>query len=81
MPLTGEQNRITGFFLSAITGVPALTGSPSFTRSFGLSPLKSVGLTAKMSGEMLLAIWFIALPFSGMFKPLRKSILFDILKG
>jgi hypothetical protein len=70
--------RISGLFLSAITGVPAFTRSPSFTRSLGLRPLKSVGFTAIMLGEMFLAIWFSALPFRGMFKPLRHRILFDI---
>ena len=39
VPLTGEVTRMSGFFLSAITGDPASTASPSRTRRLGSSPL------------------------------------------
>lgn len=79
VPLVGEQNTISGFFLSAITGVPALTASPSLTSSLGFNNLKSVGFTARIFEEMVFVIWFKALPFNGMFKPLRNRIWFDII--
>ena len=46
-PLTGEQYIIFSDNLSNKIGDPALTSSPTSTRSFGLViPIKSVGLTA-----------------------------------
>ncbi|MPM29055.1 hypothetical protein SDC9_75594 [bioreactor metagenome] len=55
-PLTGEQSLMWGRFLSARTGVPALTSSPSLTSILGLNALKSVGFTATIPGDIVLVI-------------------------
>ena len=78
-PLAGEQKTISGRFLSASTGVPALTVSPSLTSNLIFTSLKSVGFTAIISEETVFVIWFLALPFKGMFKPLLNRIWFDII--
>ena len=79
VPLTGEVTRIWGFCLSARTGEPARTRSPSFTRSLGRKPLKSVGLTATTPGLTVFATFWAAAPFTGMSRPFFKSSWLDII--
>ena len=79
VPLTEEVRRISGRCLSAITGEPAFTASPSFTSSLGTRPLKSVGFTATMSGTTVLMTSGAATPFTGMLRPFFKARLFDII--
>ena len=79
VPLTGVVNRISGRCLSAITGEPAFTVSPSFTRRRATRPLKSVGFTATMSGTTVLMTSGAATPFRGMLRPFFKARWFDII--
>ena len=79
VPLTGEVKRMSGFFLSDRTGEPAKTLPPSFTRSLGMRPLKSVGLMAITSGTIVFLVFWAAVPEIGMFSPCFKSMLFDII--
>ena len=79
VPLTGEARRIAGFFLSAMTGEPASTLSPSFTRRRGVNPLSAVGSTATMSGETVLERLSSAAPLTGMSSPFFKTMFLDIV--
>ncbi|CCX54718.1 unknown [Bacteroides sp. CAG:1060] len=78
VPLTGDARRMSGFFLSAMTGEPQSTVSPSLTRSLGRSPLMSVGQTATMPGAIALETRSSASPAIGMFRPFFKTMFFDI---
>ena len=79
VPLTGEVRMMSGFLLSAKTGDPARTLSPSLTRRRGVNPLKSVGFTATMSGTTVPFASRAASPLIGMSSPFFKSMMFDII--
>lgn len=72
---------MSAFFLSDITGEPHKTLSPSFTRSLGENPLKSVGWMATMSGVIVLESRSSAAPSMGMSRPLFKTMFLDILSN
>ena len=80
VPLTGDARRMSAFFLSAITGEPASTLSPSFTRRRGVNPLSAVGSTATMPGDTVLERTDSAAPLTGMSSPFFKTMFLDIVR-
>ena len=67
------QNNIHNRQVSAMTGEPQSTRSPSVTRIRGRKPLKSVGCTATMPGATVFETRSSASPATGMFRPFFKT--------
>ena len=82
VPLTGDANFTSGQFLLINKASPALTLSPSFTTTLGVTPTKSVGARQYLPFDFSCIFFFSAAPASFMSKPLRNLItLTIIIKG
>ena len=79
VPLTGDANFTSGWFLFTNSASPAFTWSPSLTTTFGVIPTKQPGTSPYSSAFFREVLRVGASPSRCRSKPLRNLMIFTIV--